>query len=272
MEFTKHMAELLLKDETTGKPIYKAMGDTEEEFYEPMTAEKGMEGRRYGDLTRKEQKGRSAKKAEVYTPLEAVRQMTDLIWKDPKSHHPSFRWLEITCGSAPFITTLYDSYSLEPVPEKERAGILDRKFREIAPIDSNAQWLPLAILSLSSVYGYEWQGESLFWARRNVLTCFLEAYGKRYEAMPPDGVLEQICEIIRWNFWQMDGLSGCLPDFHKNGAELGHGKMKSAKAKKAFYEGLTPCLIKDWSSGEVGKFLDLLHDGDPKQPKQAALL
>ena len=68
MEFTKHMAELLLKDETTGKPIYKAMGDTEEEFYEPMTAEKGMEGRRYGELTRKEQRADPPRKRKCIRP------------------------------------------------------------------------------------------------------------------------------------------------------------------------------------------------------------
>ena len=257
------MADLLLKDQTTGKPIYRAMGETEEEFYQPMTAERGMQGRRYGELNRKEQKGRAAQKAEVYTSAPTVKMMTDLIWEDPKSHTPSYRYLEITCGSAPFVTTLYDSYSLEPIPEKERCGILDRKLREIAPSSSNAEWLPLAILSLSSVYGYEWQGEALFWARRNVLTCFLEAYEKRYEAMPPEELLEQVCEIIRWNFWQMDGLSGCLPDFAKNGASLGQGKYKSQKAKREFYQGLVPCLIKDWETGEIGRFLDVGNGASP---------
>jgi hypothetical protein len=62
----------------------------------------------------------------------------------------------------------------------------------------------------------------------------------------------------------MDGLSCCLPVYGKNGADL--WKCKTKKAKEEWLKGMRPCIIKDWQTGEIGKFMDLgQSDGEPRQ-------
>lgn len=267
MEFSDEVLALLLGDRLTGKNIYMANGGGigEEEFYRPVTLEETKQFKHRWEKSREEQKARRQNKAEVYTPYACVKKMTDLFWSDPEVRKISATYLEITCGEAPFITTLRDMQDGRYVPVEERVGILDRKLAIADSISkTDDDFLPSAFLALTSCYGYDYQGDNLFFARCNVLTCFLEAYERRYTQPAPDEVIDKAADIICWNFWQMDGLSECLPMYGKNGAEL--WKCKTKKAKEEWLRGLTPCIIKDWQTGEIGKFMDVgQYDGEPRQ-------
>ena len=90
------------------------------------------------------------------------------------------RCLEITCGEAPYLTSRYDAVTNEPIPQAERIGFLDRKIRvavENTPAGS-AERKKAIDRALSSVYGFEYQGDNLFLARMNILLTWHEAaYG-----------------------------------------------------------------------------------------------
>ena len=252
-DLSDDVKSLLLGDMTTGKNIYMGNGETEEEFYSPVTLERTKEFLHRWEKTRKEQKARKQNKAEVYTPYACVKKMTDLFWDDPEVRKISATYLEITCGEAPFITTLRDMQDGRFIPVEERVGILDRKLSEADRLaETDSDFLPLAYLALTSVYGYEFQGDNLFFGRCNVLTCFLEAFERRYKEPAPAWVVNEAAEVVRWNFWQMDGLSCRLPIYGKNGEGLHHCKTK--KAKEEWLKGTTQCMIKDWDTGEIGPF------------------
>jgi len=134
---------------------------------------------------------RTRTQAEVFTPSRVVKFMVDAI-DDGKLDS---RWLEITCGEAPFITNRYDAESGEAVPPQDRAGILDKKLRRAQNFDE-------AKRALQSVYGYEIQGDSLLIARANVLLSFAEAVGTI-----DDKNLAEAAEIVAWNFFQFDALN-----------------------------------------------------------------
>lgn len=252
-DLTDDIKSLLLEDMTTGKNIYMGNGETEEDFYAPVTLERTKEFLHRWEKSRKEQDKRKANKAEVYTPYACVKKMTDLFWDDPEVRKLSATYLEITCGEAPFITTLRDMQDGRPIPVEERVGILDRKLAEADRLsETDSDFLPLAYLALTSVYGYEFQGDNLFFGRCNVLTCFLEAYERRYKAPAPAWVVNEAAEVVRWNFWQMDGLSCRLPIYGKNGEGLHHCKTK--KAKEEWLKGTRQCMIKNWDTGQTGPF------------------
>ena len=62
-----------------------------------------------------------------------------------------------------------------------------------------------------SVYGYEFQGDSLLIARINLLITFVDYMQDRWGRVPTDAELRKIVNVIVWNLWQMDGISGTIP-------------------------------------------------------------
>jgi hypothetical protein len=189
-----------------------------------------------------EQQARTRKKAEVFTPGWVVNKMNnhcDEEWfgrpnvfntedgtswittSAPIAFEAKDRtWqayvdskrLEITCGEAPYIVSRYDAATGEIIPIENRIGILDRKLRVV---NENAadddEWLKWAIRALQASYGYEFQGDNLLIARVNVLDTFVEYYEARLQTQPDVKLLRKIANIICWNFWQMDGITGTIP-------------------------------------------------------------
>ena len=187
------------------------------------------------------QRGRTKSKAEVFTPVWVVNQMVnhaDAVWferenvfnvpsEDEHTWTPTDRvdfgtkdWreyvtsnrLEITCGEGAFLTTRYDNATGEPIPINQRVGMLDRKLRVVSEnCDTPYHWFLWARKALESTFGYEYQGDSLYLARRNVLEAVCEAC----EAKWGDGLtieqMDTLVGIITWNLWQMDGLTDCVP-------------------------------------------------------------
>lgn len=180
-----------------------------------------------------EKQARSKTHAEVFTPFEVVSRMTETLWEDPEGHDETY--LEITCGEAPFITSRYDAATGNPIPLEERIGILDRKLQETEKsAEDDEDWIERAEAALKSVYGYEFQGDSLFIARVNVLNTFLENFEARFHRLCDRDLLLKEANIISWNFWQMDGRTQSSPV-----------KGKSRVVNDLFNDN-PPCRIRFW--------------------------
>ena len=120
--------------------------------------------------------------------------------------------LEVCCGEAPYLVSRYDTVSGEAIENKNRIGLLDRKFRVINEnVTSDEEWLDYAIKAIKSVYGYEFQGDNLLIARENVLLDFVDYYFERFAKLPGEDLLIKVATIISWNLWQMDGLKYVVP-------------------------------------------------------------
>lgn len=120
--------------------------------------------------------------------------------------------LEITCGEAPYIVSRYDTTTGEIIPINKRIGILDRKLRVVTEnTRSDEEWLEWTFRAFQSVYGYEFQGDNLLIARINLLITFTDYMQNRLDRLPTEAELQKITDIIVWNLWQMDGITGTVP-------------------------------------------------------------
>ena len=243
--------ERLLQDKTTKRNILfatDAYRENGEEFAETaeITAGKllGWHRLRIQPRVEKaaaEQLARTRKKAEVFTPSWVVNKMNnyaDADWfgrtdvfntengiswtatdgpivfdgKKTWKQYVDTRRIEITCGEAPYIVSRYDAATGEIIPLEERIGFLDRKLRVV---NENAadddEWLRWALRALQSSYGFEFQGDNLLLGRVNVLMTFAEYYEARFRRCAEEKLLCRAVNIISWNLWQMDGLTGTIP-------------------------------------------------------------
>ena len=157
-----------------------------------------------------EKQSRVKTHAEVFTPFEVVSQMTETLWEEPEGRDKTY--LEIACGEATFITSRYDTATGNPIPLEKRVGILDRKLQQTEKAaEGDEDWIEKAEAALKSVYGYEFQGDSLFIARVNVLDAFLENFVARFHRLCDRDLLLKEANIVSWNFWQMDGRTQSSP-------------------------------------------------------------
>lgn len=212
----KPMLSLLLKDKTTGENIIWAT-DAYPDFMseEDILLHSEMIKPRV-EKTLGEQKTRTKKKAEVFTPTWVCNRMNDNIDKSSKTktwkEYVDSRVLEITCGEAPFLVSRYDTVTGEPIPLKDRVGLLDRKLKAV---NENAhvkeEWLEWAVRAFEASYGYEYQGDNLLIARINLLLTFADYYKDCWGEEPDKRLLRLIANRIVWNVWQMDGLQGTVP-------------------------------------------------------------
>lgn len=245
----KDVLNLLLKDKTTGKNIIFATNMYSDQGYEEChtITELAVIGLDRCNIQPRvmrniaEQSLRTRKKAEVFTPTWLCNMMNnycdeeffgkkntfnssnnhdftptkppvtfppDKTWQD----YVKLRWLEITCGEAPFLVSRYDTTTGKLIPVENRIGILDRKMRVVNEntTDQN-QWLEWTEIAFKSVYGYEFQGDSLLIARINLLLTFCDYLKYRFDRTPTVTELRKFANIISWNLWQMDGLSDTVP-------------------------------------------------------------
>ncbi len=190
------------------------------------------------------QENRTKGKAEVFTPCWVCNSQNNLVdeewfgctgifnietnqgWlantetvpfddKGPKTwkKYVDAKRLEITCGEAPYLVSRYDTVSGELIPVSERIGLLDRKLRVVTENTTcEEEWVQWALRAFQSVYGYEFQGDSLLLARENLLATFIEYYQVLFEKNPSLKQLLRIANVISWNIWQMDGMKGVVPN------------------------------------------------------------
>lgn len=162
------------------------------------------------------QKNRTKNKAEVFTPTWVVKKQNDevdreLIEKDLETY-VKFKWLEITCGEAPYMATRYEMETGEIIPLEKRVGFVDRKLTRInAEITDKAEWQRLVEEAYKASYGFEWNGDSLLLARENLLYTYRDYYYDKWKEEPFYGLFEKIATIISYNIFQMDGLKYIIP-------------------------------------------------------------
>ena len=134
--------------------------------------------------------------------------------KGPKTwqRYVDAKRMEITCGEAPYLASRYDTVTGRMIQIPERIGLLDRKLRVVNEnTESEDDWIKWARRAVQSVYGYEFQGDSLLLARENVLYTFIEYYRDRFKKDPMIKLLKEIALVISWNLWQMDGFNYAIP-------------------------------------------------------------
>jgi len=202
--------------------------------------------------TQEEQRDRTKKSAEVFTPAwlcnaminardavyfgreEVFNRMEAPSWTPTRKtidfpttasgrrlaweRYIDARCLEITCGEAPFLVSRYDAADGRPIPLAERIGILDRKLRIIGEHTCTAEdWFHWAKRALESAYAYEYQGASLFLARLNLFLSISEYHRHLWKRPLNRHQQEEVARILSWNLWQMDGLTATTPFVTKQG-------------------------------------------------------
>ena len=242
----KNILEILLHDKTTGKNIIWANAERD-------TAEISVDDveriqARY-KKNRVDQKFRTRTRAEIFTPPEVCKIQNNLVCESFNNDWQKFidaKFLEITCGEAPYITSRYNAVTGEPIPIDKRVGLLDMKLSTInTETKSPADRRDFTIRALKSVYGYEFQGDNLFLARRNIFLTVEEFLTGKINMQTLKEILPTVAEIISWNFFQMDGLTNSPPF-----------------TESANLFGGANCRIKDWNSGEVVEFSSLVKGGN----------
>ncbi len=209
-----------------------------------------------------EQSHRTRTKAEVFTPGWVCAKMNgmvdealkDLSWRE----YVRARSLEITCGEAPFLVSRYDAVTGEIIPIEKRFGLLDRKLQKVGEnTTTEKEWLLWARRAFESTYGYEYQGDNLLIARVNLLNTFCDHLKYRWGRLATIKEIQKIATIIAWNVWQMDGLSGLLPDPLNKFSALRNKKEEQLE----FFEKDSPeegiCKIYDWQSRRSVSFNDI---------------
>ena len=285
----------LLVDKTTKKNImwatdaYRALGagyERNREMDEDLIT--GMHADVIKTRARKameQQSERTKQHAEVFTPLWVVKKMvdhadevwfgvSDMFFKDvertEKVKFPAdgegwqayvdSRRMEITCGEAPYLATRYDVETGEAIPVERRIGILDRKLRVVTEnAEGESEWLKWAYRALEATYGYEFQGDNLLIARVNVLMTFAEHLQARFERKPTEQELSHAANIIVWNVWQMDGLSGTIPYCKaEEGVQISLFELLDPKENaRAAAETQPHCMIYNWRSKQPVEYLSL---------------
>lgn len=162
------------------------------------------------------QKKRTKTKAEVFTPTWIVKKQNDVVDADYKADdletYIRRKWLEITCGEAPYMATRYDMGTGEVIQLSERVGFIDRKLARISrDVTDKAEWQRLVELAYKSSYGFEWNGDSLLLARENLLYSYRDYYIEKWDEPPIYGLFESIAKTISYNVFQMDGLTYTIP-------------------------------------------------------------
>src|SRR5690606_15664428 len=162
------------------------------------------------------QKNRTRLKAEVFTPTWVVKKQNDLVeanyLEDDLETYVRRKWLEITCGEAPYMASRYDMESGRIIKLKDRVGFVDRKLKRInSEINDKAEWQRLALEAYQSSYGFEWSGDSLMLTRENLPYTYRDYYFDKWNEEPLYGLFEDIAAIISYNLFQMDGLKYIIP-------------------------------------------------------------
>lgn len=314
-DINPEILRLLLKDKTTKKNIlwctkdYEYLGNEYDERAEMKT--ELITGAFFNVIqpraakSKEVQERRIRKRAEVFTPswiCNEQNNQVDEAWfdkpnvfntpdgtywitaKDKIQFDGKKTWkkyvdakrLEITCGEAPYLISRYDTTTGELIPINERIGLFDRKMRAINEnCDDKDTWIKWSIRALKSVYGYEFQGDSVLIARENLLYDYMDYYEARFEENTPFSLLKEITNIIAWNIWQMDGLKCVVPYSCREVKEIYHQlnffeKIEEEKTAQCpgcakndiFSHTGIYCRIYDWTNlNKSIPFIDVLKEG-----------
>jgi hypothetical protein len=158
---------------------------------------------------------RTKEKEEVFTPSTIIKEMNDALDTNGLCDFNEYideKVLEATCGEAPFLTTRYDVVNGQQITCCNRVGLLDRKLQRIPEGVNKIEWIELATRSLKATYGYEWQEDSIFLARKNLLLDVIEYYIDRFGDTPEQNIIKEWATIVSYNIFRMDGITLCIPE------------------------------------------------------------
>ena len=309
--------DLLLKDKTTKKNIlwctkdYETYGSQYDEHSE-MKVEL-ITGDFYNVIqpraakSREVQERRIKKRAEVFTPSWICNEQNNQIdeswfgksnvfntpdgtaWistygkvtfdgKKTWKKYVDDKRLEITCGEAPYLVSRYDTTTGDLIQVYERIGLFDRKMRVVNEnCEDDELWIKWSLRALKSVYGYEFQGDSVLIARENLLYDYMDYYEARFDKQAPIKLLKKVANIIAWNIWQMDGLKCVVPyschdvkeETHQltlfEDAGSAEGKMHPCPGcdkNDIFGHNGIYCRVFDWTNlNKSIPFIDILKEG-----------
>lgn len=177
--------------------------------------------------------------------------------------------MEMTCGEAPYLASLYDTTTGDMISLEQRVGLLDRKLRVVNEnTETEEEWCEWATKAFKATYGYEFQGDNLLLARENLLLTFIDYYENRFDKSPEQSLVNEISTIISWNLWQMDGMKFVVPFSCSNEEHVqldlfgdddnslflcpgcNNGNIRAHNGKY--------CQIKDWSKNKEIKAVSLL--------------
>ena len=234
---------------------------------------------------KQKQSNRTRNKAEVFTPSWICNEQNNLVdeqwfgradvfniagdkgWKTVKTKiafpsKPGKTWqdyirakrMEITCGEAPYLVSRYDTVTGKPIKVYKRIGLLDRKLRVINEnVDDASDWFLWVKKAYQSIYGYEYQGDNLLLARKNLLLTFIDNMVYKFDRQPTTNELKSIAYIISWNIWQMDGLTYTAPYSEMEVQEefeqltlFGFSEEQEEITETNKYA--IPCIIRDWTN------------------------
>lgn len=274
--------KILLKDQTTKENIIWAT-DSYQDMGEGYQAKDHIKESLFkngaGQLIRprvekddEEQSKRTRGKGEVFTPTWIIKKKIDLIEEELSKldleDYIGNRWLEITCGEAPYITSRYDTVTGEYLDIENRVGFLDRKLQKISEeIESEEIWFSLALKAYQTSYGYEYQGDSLLIARENLLNSFIDYYVAKFKHTPEIDKIEAIARVISYNVFQMDGLKYKLPVAEKIRTKkidiqlsfFDNSTMEDEQMEIVVDEG-EDVKVKNWLNDRLIKFKDLIEN------------
>ena len=293
--WSKKVLANLLIDRTTGANIIWATDDYEAlgiDYYEKNEIMPELITVDYSEViqprslkSKQDQTIRTKDMAEVYTPSWVCNEQNNLIdeawferknifnksdgkswiitkekivfpkgknWKD----YVDEKRLEITCGEAPYLVSRYDTVTGEPIEVEKRIGLLDRKLRIVNEnTTSEEEWLKWVKRAYQSIYGFEFQGDSLLLARENLLISFCDYLHDRFNRDATEKELLEISKIISWNIWQMDGLTFTIPFETEQKLDRQISLFDDIEETKR-----VDCLIKDWRTNEKIAFMDLIQE------------
>lgn len=234
---------------------------------------------------KQKQSNRTRNKAEVFTPSWICNEQNNLVdeqwfgradvfniagdkgWKTVKTKiafpsKPGKTWqdyirakrMEITCGEAPYLVSRYDTVTGKPIKVYKRIGLLDRKLRVINEnVDDASDWFLWVKKAYQSIYGYEYQGDNLLLARKNLLLTFIDNMVYKFDRQPTTNELKSIAYIISWNIWQMDGLTYTAPysemEVQEEFEQLTlFGFSEEQEEITETNKNAIPCIIRDWTN------------------------
>lgn len=203
-----------------------------------------------------EQKDRTKVRAEVFTPTWLVKKQVDTVDQEYQDldleAYLQLKWLEITCGEAPYMVSRYDTVTGQALSLEERVGFLDRKLHRLSKeVHDEEKWFQGAVTAYQNSYGYEFQGDSLLLARENLFASFIDYYQAKFAQEPSPSQKQTIAQIISYNILQMDGLTYTSPYSQHAGdavqlslfEEIAEQTSQPQKAQ-----------IKDWKTNELIDF------------------
>lgn len=250
--------------------------------------------------SKEEQLRRIRDKAEVFTPTWICNQQNNLVdeawfgrqnvfnsvkdktWRVTREYirfpeQNSRNWrryvdakrMEIACGEAPYIVSRYDAATGKRIPIERRVGLLDRKLRIVNEnTKTKKEWIQWAVRAVQSVYGFEFQGDSLLLARENVFITFLEYHHDRYHKLPDQETMDLVARVVSWNLWQMDAMKYVVPyscrdviveDYTLFGTKEIVTPCPGCRRDNAKEHNGIYCKIMDWRDKQSVRYVDLIR-------------